>query len=88
VPSAGRRRWRLILTGEPFSAERAHELGLVNRASSSPAQATEEALALADQITAQRSARRLGEPQGGARSSHRERRDTLKQMTDRSDGTS
>ena len=41
----------LILTGEPFSATRAHELGLVNRLVE-PGQATEEAFVLAGQITA------------------------------------
>lgn len=41
----------LILTGEPLSAARAHELGLVNRLVE-PGQATEEALRLAGQITA------------------------------------
>ena len=41
----------LILTGEPLSATRAHELGLVNRLVE-PGEATDEALRLAGQITA------------------------------------
>jgi enoyl-CoA hydratase len=41
----------LILTGEPLPAQRAHELGLVNRLVE-PGAATEEALRLAAQITA------------------------------------
>jgi enoyl-CoA hydratase len=41
----------LILTGEPLDAQRAYELGLVNRLVE-PGQATEEALRLAAQITA------------------------------------
>lgn len=40
-----------ILTGEPFSAQRAYELGLVSRLTE-PGAALEEALALAAQITA------------------------------------
>lgn len=40
-----------ILTGEPFSAERAHALGLVNRLCE-PGKAVDEALALAAQICA------------------------------------
>jgi enoyl-CoA hydratase len=40
-----------ILTGEPFPAQRAYELGLVSRLSE-PGAVMEEALALADQITA------------------------------------
>jgi enoyl-CoA hydratase/carnithine racemase len=39
----------LVLTGEPMAAERARELGLVNRVCE-PGQATEAALALAAQI--------------------------------------
>jgi enoyl-CoA hydratase len=41
----------MILTGQPISAERAHQLGLVNRLVE-PGAAVEEALALAAQITA------------------------------------
>jgi enoyl-CoA hydratase len=41
----------LILTGEPLSAERAHQLGLVNRLVE-PGKALEAAMALAAQITA------------------------------------
>ena len=41
----------LALTGEPIDAERAHELGLVNRLAD-PGAALDEALALADQIAA------------------------------------
>ena len=41
----------LILTGEPLTAERAHQLGLVNRLVE-PGEATTEALRLAGQITA------------------------------------
>ncbi len=41
----------MILTGEPLPAQRAHELGLVNRLVE-PGRAVEEALALASQITA------------------------------------
>ncbi len=40
-----------ILTGEPLSAERAHQLGLVNRIVD-PGQAEAEAMRLAEQITA------------------------------------
>ena len=45
------RRWRSILTGEPLSAQRAYELGLVNRLVE-PGQALEEATKLAEQICA------------------------------------
>ena len=41
----------MALTGEPLSAERAHQLGLVNRLSE-PGQALDDARALAGQITA------------------------------------
>jgi enoyl-CoA hydratase len=41
----------VILTGEPLGADRAHQLGLVNRLVE-PGQATEEALRLAEQVTA------------------------------------
>jgi len=41
----------VILTGEPLAADRAHQLGLVNRLVE-PGEATEEALRLADQVTA------------------------------------
>jgi enoyl-CoA hydratase len=41
----------LILTGEPLTAERAHQLGLVNRLVE-PGEATAEAVRLAGQITA------------------------------------
>jgi enoyl-CoA hydratase len=41
----------LILTGEPLAAERAHQLGLVNRLVE-PGKAYEAALALASQVTA------------------------------------
>jgi enoyl-CoA hydratase len=41
----------LILTGEPLSAERAHQLGLVNRLVE-PGKALEAAMALAAQVTA------------------------------------
>lgn len=40
----------MILTGEPLSAERAHQLGLVNRLVA-PGKAVDEAMALAMQIT-------------------------------------
>ena len=41
----------VILTGEPLGADRAHQLGLVNRLVE-PGQATEAALRLAEQVTA------------------------------------
>lgn len=41
----------VILTGEPLGADRAHQLGLVNRLVE-PGHATEEALRLAEQVTA------------------------------------
>jgi enoyl-CoA hydratase len=40
----------LALTGDPITAERGHELGLINRLAE-PGQALEEALALAERIT-------------------------------------
>ena len=54
-----------ILTGEPIPAERAYQLGLVNRLVE-PGQAESEALALAGQDLRGRAAGRLGEPGGGA----------------------
>lgn len=41
----------VILTGEPLAADRAHQLGLVNRLTE-PGQATDEAMRLAEQVTA------------------------------------
>jgi enoyl-CoA hydratase len=70
----------LILTGEPFSAGRAHELGLVNRLVE-PGQATEEALALAAQITAA-APLAVWESRKVVLAAATEDDDTLKRMTD------
>ena len=70
----------LILTGEPFSAERAYELGLVNRLVE-PGQATEEALVLAGQITAA-APLAVWESRKVVLAAATESDDTLKQMTD------
>ena len=70
----------LILTGEPFSAERAHELGLVNRLVE-PGQATQEALALAARITAA-APLAVWESRKVVLASATESDDTLKKMTD------
>ena len=70
----------LILTGEPFSAERAYQLGLVNRLVE-PGQATEEALVLAGQITAA-APLAVWESRKVVLAAATESDDTLKQMTD------
>jgi len=70
----------LILTGEPLSAERAHELGLVNRLVE-PGQATEEAFVLAGQITAA-APLAVWESRKVVLAAATESDDTLKQMTD------
>jgi enoyl-CoA hydratase len=70
----------LILTGEPFSAQRAHELGLVNRLVE-PGQATEAALALAAQITAA-APLAVWESRKVVLASATEDDETLKRMTD------
>lgn len=70
----------LILTGEPLSAARAHELGLVNRLVE-PGQATEEALALAGQITAA-APLAVWESRKVVLAAATESDETLKQMTD------
>ena len=74
----------LILTGEPFSAERAHELGLVNRLVE-PGKATEEALALAAQITAA-APLAVWESRKVVLAAATENDDTLKKMTDHAMG--
>lgn len=70
----------LILTGEPFSAARAHELGLVNRLVE-PGQATEEAFVLAGQITAA-APLAVWESRKVVLAAATESDDTLKRMTD------
>ncbi len=70
----------LILTGEPLSAERAHELGLVNRLVE-PGRATEEALVLAGQITAA-APLAVWESRKVVLAAATESDETLKQMTD------
>ncbi len=70
----------LILTGEPLSAQRAHELGLVNRLVE-PGQATEQAFALAAQITAA-APLAVWESRKVVLASATEDDDTLKKMTD------
>ena len=47
--SVAPRRWKSILTGEPISAQRAYDLGLVNRLCE-PEQSLDTAIALAEQI--------------------------------------
>ncbi len=70
----------LILTGEPFSAARAHELGLVNRLVE-PGEATNEALVLAGQITAA-APLAVWESRKVVLAAATENDETLKQMTD------
>src|SRR6056297_2648679 len=74
----------LILTGEPLSATRAHELGLVNRLVE-PATATDEALSLAGQITAA-APLAVWESRKVVLAAATEDDDTLKQMTDQAMG--
>jgi len=68
-----------ILTGEPIPAQRAHELGLVSRLVE-PGEATEEALRLADQITAN-APMAVWESRQVVLASEYEDDDTLKKMT-------
>ena len=56
----------MILTGEPLPAERAYQLGLVNRLVE-PGQATDGRHRAGREDRRERPARRLGEPQGRAR---------------------
>lgn len=74
----------LILTGEPLTAERAHALGLVNRLVE-PGNATDEALALADQITAA-APLAVWESRKVVLAAATNDDDTLKSMTDRAMG--
>jgi len=70
----------LILTGEPLPAQRAFELGLVNRLVG-PGEATDEALRLAAQITAN-APMAIWESRAVVLASATENDDTLKSMTD------
>jgi enoyl-CoA hydratase len=70
----------LILTGEPLPAQRAYELGLVNRLAE-PGQATEVALELAGQITAA-APLAVWESRKVVLAAATENDDTLKSMTD------
>jgi len=70
----------LILTGEPLPAQRAFELGLVNRLVE-PGEATNEALRLAAQITAN-APMAIWESRAVVLASATENDDTLKTMTD------
>jgi len=70
----------LILTGEPLPAQRAFELGLVNRLVE-PGEATDEALRLAAQITAN-APMAIWESRAVVLASATENDDTLKSMTD------
>ena len=70
----------LILTGEPLPAQRAFELGLVNRLVE-PGEATNEALRLAAQITAN-APMAIWESRAVVLASATENDDTLKSMTD------
>jgi enoyl-CoA hydratase len=74
----------MILTGEPLPAQRAYELGLVNRLVG-PGEATDEALRLAGQITAA-APLAVWESRKVVLASATEDDDTLKQMTDRAIG--
>jgi enoyl-CoA hydratase len=74
----------LILTGEPLPAQRAHELGLVNRLVE-PGQATEEALRLAGQITAA-APLAVWESRKVVLAAATEDDETLKRMTDQAMG--
>jgi enoyl-CoA hydratase len=75
----------LILTGEPLPAERAHQLGLVNRLVE-PGQATDEALRLAAQITAA-APLAVWESRKVVLAAATEDDDTLKKMTDQAMAT-
>jgi enoyl-CoA hydratase len=68
-----------ILTGEPFSAQRAYELGLVSRLVE-PGAALDEALVLAGQITAC-APMAVWESRAIVRAAATEQDDTLKRMT-------
>jgi enoyl-CoA hydratase len=70
----------LILTGEPLPAQRAFELGLVNRLVE-PGEATNEALRLAAQITVN-APMAIWESRAVVLASATENDDTLKSMTD------
>jgi enoyl-CoA hydratase len=70
-----------ILTGEPIPAQRAYELGLVSRLAA-PGQALDEALRLADQITAN-APLAIWASREVVLAAATEDDDTLKQMTDR-----
>jgi enoyl-CoA hydratase len=74
----------LILTGEPLPAQRAHELGLVNRLVE-PGEATEEALQLAGQITAA-APLAVWESRKVVLAAATEDDETLKRMTDQAMG--
>ena len=74
----------LILTGEPLTAERAHQLGLVNRLVE-PGEATAEALRLAGQITAA-APLAVWESRKVVLAAATEDDDTLKRMTDEAMG--
>ena len=74
----------LILTGEPLTAERAHQLGLVNRLVE-PGEATAEALRLAAQITAA-APLAVWESRKVVLAAATEDDDTLKRMTDEAMG--
>ena len=74
----------LILTGEPLTAERAHQLGLVNRLVE-PGEATTEALRLAGQITAA-APLAVWESRKVVLAAATEDDDTLKRMTDEAMG--
>jgi enoyl-CoA hydratase len=74
----------LILTGEPLSATRAHDLGLVNRLVE-PGEATAEALRLAGQITAA-APLAVWESRRVVLAAATEDDDTLKRMTDEAMG--
>jgi enoyl-CoA hydratase len=74
----------LILTGEPLSAERAHQLGLVNRLVE-PGEATAEAMRLAGQITAA-APLAVWESRKVVLAAATEDDDTLKRMTDEAMG--
>jgi enoyl-CoA hydratase len=74
-----------ILTGEPIPAERAYALGLVSRLVE-PGEATNEAMRLADQITAA-APMAVWESRQVVLASQYEDEATLKQMTNRAMGT-
>jgi enoyl-CoA hydratase len=75
----------MILTGEPLPAQRAYELGLVNRLVE-PGQATDEAMNLAAQITAA-APLAVWESRKVVLAAATENDDTLKKMTDAAMGT-